>query len=167
MNRQIEITSDMRAILVDWLVEVQVSFEMTHETLYLVVKLVDFYLMKRDEMLKMEIYILNVLKFDINIPVNYHFQCRYARCIHPNMKTLTLFLYIYKMTLLEYDYVQEKASKLATASLLLALYMRSLGHCVSILEYYSAYRISELYSLVRQLNKLLIFSSYNSLKTVS
>uniref|UniRef100_A0A2K5V9G9 Cyclin B3 n=1 Tax=Macaca fascicularis TaxID=9541 RepID=A0A2K5V9G9_MACFA len=46
MNKQIEITSDMRAILVDWLVEVQVSFEMTHETLYLAVKLVDLYLMK-------------------------------------------------------------------------------------------------------------------------
>ncbi|XP_030782540.1 G2/mitotic-specific cyclin-B3 [Rhinopithecus roxellana] len=45
-NEQIEITSDMRAILVDWLVEVQVSFEMTHETLYLAVKLVDLYLMK-------------------------------------------------------------------------------------------------------------------------
>ncbi|KAL0607635.1 G2/mitotic-specific cyclin-B3 [Plecturocebus cupreus] len=46
MNRQIEITSNMRAVLVDWLVEVQVSFEMTRKTLYLAVKLVNFYLMK-------------------------------------------------------------------------------------------------------------------------
>jgi len=36
----------MRAILVDWMVEVQESFELNHETLYLAVKLVDRYLME-------------------------------------------------------------------------------------------------------------------------
>jgi cyclin B len=34
----------MRAILVDWLVEVQESFELNHETLYTAVKLLDIYL---------------------------------------------------------------------------------------------------------------------------
>lgn len=37
------ITCSMRAILVDWLVEVQENFELNHETLYLAVKLVDMY----------------------------------------------------------------------------------------------------------------------------
>lgn len=36
----------MRAILVDWLVEVQENFELYHETLYLAVKIVDNYLQK-------------------------------------------------------------------------------------------------------------------------
>ena len=36
----------MRAVLVDWMVEVQENFELNHETLYLAVKLVDLYLMK-------------------------------------------------------------------------------------------------------------------------
>jgi cyclin B len=36
----------MRAILVDWLVEVQESFELNHETLYTAVKLMDLYLSK-------------------------------------------------------------------------------------------------------------------------
>lgn len=36
----------MRAILVDWLVEVQENFELYHETLYLAVKIVDHYLEK-------------------------------------------------------------------------------------------------------------------------
>lgn len=40
------ITSWMRALLVDWMVEVQESFELNHETLYLAVKLVDLYLTK-------------------------------------------------------------------------------------------------------------------------
>ncbi|ESO83758.1 hypothetical protein LOTGIDRAFT_222373 [Lottia gigantea] len=44
MSRQAQLTSNMRCILVDWLVEVQENFELNHETLYLGVKLVDTYL---------------------------------------------------------------------------------------------------------------------------
>lgn len=49
-----DITPQMRAILVDWLVEVQECFELYHETLYLGVKLFDHFLEKnsiqRDEL---------------------------------------------------------------------------------------------------------------------
>lgn len=41
---QTDLTEMMRAILVDWMVEVQESFELNHETLYLAVRLVDLYL---------------------------------------------------------------------------------------------------------------------------
>lgn len=44
MDTQTTLTTNMRAILVDWLVEVQENFELNHETLYLAVKLVDTYL---------------------------------------------------------------------------------------------------------------------------
>ena len=44
MSRQVQITSAMRAILIDWLVEVQQNFELHHETLYIAVKLVDRFL---------------------------------------------------------------------------------------------------------------------------
>jgi hypothetical protein len=37
----------MRAILVDWLVEVQESFELNHETLYTAVKVLDLYMSKK------------------------------------------------------------------------------------------------------------------------
>merc|ERR1719385_587387 len=47
MSAQVEITDVMRAILVDWLVEVQESFELNHETLYTAVKLTDLYLSKK------------------------------------------------------------------------------------------------------------------------
>ncbi|XP_011877704.1 PREDICTED: G2/mitotic-specific cyclin-B3 isoform X2 [Vollenhovia emeryi] len=46
MSRQICLSQWMRALLVDWMVEVQESFELNHETLYLAVKLVDLYLTK-------------------------------------------------------------------------------------------------------------------------
>lgn len=44
MERQICLTKWMRSLLVDWMVEIQESFELNHETLYLGVKLVDTYL---------------------------------------------------------------------------------------------------------------------------
>lgn len=46
MDRQICLTRWMRSLLVDWMVEIQESFELNHETLYLGVKLVDMYLSK-------------------------------------------------------------------------------------------------------------------------
>ncbi|XP_021105656.1 G2/mitotic-specific cyclin-B3 isoform X2 [Heterocephalus glaber] len=208
MKRQTEITSDMRAILVDWLVEVQMSFNMSHETLYLAVKLVDHYLMKelcrkdklqllgstafliaakfeelfppcvddflyvcedmyqRHEMIAMEMSILKTLKFDINIPVAYHYLRRYALCLNVSMKTLTLSRFICEMTLQKYDYVHERASKLAAASFLLALYMKKLKNYAPLLEFYSGYTTFELHPLVRQLNILLTYHYCDRLKTV-
>lgn len=46
MEKQPSISQWMRSLLVDWMVEVQESFELNHETLYLAVKLVDLYLTK-------------------------------------------------------------------------------------------------------------------------
>lgn len=47
ISQQNEITEAMRAILVDWLVEVQESFELNHETLYTAVKMTDIYLSRK------------------------------------------------------------------------------------------------------------------------
>lgn len=46
LQKQPNLTRWMRTLLVDWMVEVQESFEMNHETLYLAVKIVDIYLSK-------------------------------------------------------------------------------------------------------------------------
>ena len=47
MLRQPQVTAAMRAILVDWLVEVQQNYELHHETLYLAVKLIDRFLERK------------------------------------------------------------------------------------------------------------------------
>lgn len=44
---QPELSKWMRSLLIDWMVEVQESFELNHETLYLSVKIVDSYLGKQ------------------------------------------------------------------------------------------------------------------------
>nr|Q810T2.2 RecName: Full=G2/mitotic-specific cyclin-B3 [Mus musculus]CAD88194.1 cyclin B3 [Mus musculus] len=208
MDGQMELTSDMRAILVDWLVEIQGSFQMTHETLYLAVKIMDLYLMKaqckknhlqllgsttymiaakfeesyppslseflficedmyeKSDMVSLESSILQTLNFDINIPTAYNFLRRYASCIHASMKTLTLSRFICEMTLQEYEYIEERPSKLAAASFILALYMRNLSNCVPTLEYFTGYKMAELHILVRKLNHLLNFRSHSILKNV-
>ncbi|XP_052027582.1 G2/mitotic-specific cyclin-B3 [Apodemus sylvaticus] len=209
MHRQMELTSDMRAILVDWLVEIQTSFQLSHETLYLAVKLMDLYLMKvqceknhlqllgstaymiaakfeesyppslseflytceedlyqKNDMLSLERHMLKTLNFEINIPTAYNFLRRYASCIHVSMKTLTLSRYICEMTLQEYEYIEERPSKLAAASFVLALFMRNLNDCVPTLEYSTGYQMAELHIVVRKLNYLLNHRSETVLKNV-
>ena len=46
MNSQKDITSPMRSILIDWLVDVHVKFKLIPETLFLTVNLIDRYLYK-------------------------------------------------------------------------------------------------------------------------
>lgn len=71
-RKQCRITPPMRAILVDWMVEVQENFEFNHETLYLAVKLTDMYLSRVNieiEMLQLvgasAVFIAS--KFDVSI----------------------------------------------------------------------------------------------------
>ncbi|XP_005100335.1 G2/mitotic-specific cyclin-B3 [Aplysia californica] len=48
-GKSCKITPIMRAILVDWMVEIQENFELNHETLYLAVKLSDTYLSREPQ----------------------------------------------------------------------------------------------------------------------
>ncbi len=57
MGNQPEVNHPMRAILVDWLVEVQESFELNHEALYTAVKILDIY-MSRAEVPKEELQLV-------------------------------------------------------------------------------------------------------------
>jgi len=71
MSSQRYLTASMRAILVDWLVEVQENFELNHETLYLAVKLVDMYVSRvctRKESLQLvgAVALFIASKFDVS-----------------------------------------------------------------------------------------------------
>ncbi|KAK6305659.1 hypothetical protein J4Q44_G00244390 [Coregonus suidteri] len=154
LNSQPDLNKDMRGILVDWMVELQENFELNHKSLYLAVKLMDHYLacsvvMREslqligttamlitskfeEEIIAMEINILQALKFDIHIPVPYHFLRRYAKCVRASMETLTLARYVYELSLLELEQVPERGSRLAAACLLLALITKGLGGWVSV-----------------------------------
>lgn len=71
---QVDVTIAMRAILVDWLVEVQESFELNHETLYTAVKMLDIYLSKTPKVSKSQLQLVGAVacliacKIDERIP---------------------------------------------------------------------------------------------------
>ena len=44
MSRQVEINDKMRAILVDWLIEVHSKFKLQKETLFITITIIDRYL---------------------------------------------------------------------------------------------------------------------------
>lgn len=201
LDHQKNLTPHMRAILVDWLVEVQENFELNHETLYLAVKLTDLYLVKkmvarenlqlvgsialfiackfdertppllddfmyvcddaynREEMLAMEQSILKTVGFDIGIPLSYRFLRRYARCGKSPMEILTLGRYILEMSLMDYEFVKYRDSKLAAACLLLAFKMKKSGQWDNTMVHFTGYQAEELMPIVIELNNML--SNFN------
>lgn len=72
MDKQPHITKWMRMLVVDWMVEVQETFELNHETLYLAVKVLDSYLGQK-VILKDNLQLLGAAalfiacKFDVSI----------------------------------------------------------------------------------------------------
>lgn len=78
LHRQTDVNRSMRAILVDWLVEVQQNYTLNHETLYLAVKIIDRYLMQR-HCSKADFQLLGVTalliasKYDVSVHRSYLF----------------------------------------------------------------------------------------------
>ncbi|KAK3882843.1 hypothetical protein Pcinc_012813 [Petrolisthes cinctipes] len=209
MDRQPDVSRSMRAILVDWMVEVQESFELNHETLYLAVKIIDLYLAriviqrdylqligstaifiackfdertppyvddflyicddayKRKELLAMEMKILKVIGFDLGIPLSYRFLRRYARCAKVCLEDLTLARYILEMSLMEYDLIDSSDSALAAAALLLARCIKKEEQpWMPTLDYYSGYKIEDLYHLTHVLHTMISQTPKDHLKTI-
>ena len=201
-------TANMRAILIDWLVDVQQNFVLYHETLYLAVKLLDTYLQyvdtSKDELqlagatalliackveerltpslddfhyicddaytneqfIEMEMKIFKTLDFDISIPISYRFLRRFSRVTSMDIEILTLARYILEHSLLGSAFISQPSSKMAAASLCLAMKIKDVGpwnpnHC-----FHSGYQENELQCLMKELNQMLIESPTMELKAV-
>ncbi|KAK6127211.1 hypothetical protein DH2020_039054 [Rehmannia glutinosa] len=102
MDAQPEINEKMRAILIDWLVQVHHKFELSPETLYLTINIVDRYLASKttlrkelqlvnelvcisdrtytnEQVLKMEKRILGELEWNLTVPTPYVFLVRFIK----------------------------------------------------------------------------------------
>lgn len=127
----------------------------------------------RQEIIEMEMDILRTLQFNINYPLSYTFLRRYARCGSVSNENLTLARYILESSLLDYSFVEELDSKMAAASLLLALKLKNLTWVRSVLgfdyfnywnwllyqnetfEFYSEYKEEDLIPLMKRMNQLI------------
>ncbi|KAK1388377.1 Cyclin N-terminal domain-containing protein [Heracleum sosnowskyi] len=96
MDSQLEINQKMRAILVDWLIEVHNKFELSPETLYLTINLVDRYLASKIvQVLVMEKKVLDGLEWSLTVPTPYVFLIRFIKASLPNepdVNNMTFFL---------------------------------------------------------------------------
>lgn len=79
----------------------------------------------------MEIQVLKIIDFELSFPLSYRFLRRYARVAKLPMDVLTLARYILEASLMDYDLIDEKDSKLSAAALLLALKMKKASTWVS------------------------------------
>ncbi|KAG0693501.1 G2/mitotic-specific cyclin-B3 [Chionoecetes opilio] len=208
IDKQPDVMRSMRAILVDWMVEVQESFELNHETLYLGVKILDLYLtrivIKRDslqlvgstalfiackfdertppyvddflyicddaynrkELLAMEIKILKKIDYDLGVPLSYRFLRRYARCAKVGMEDLTFTRYILEMSLMDYDLIDSSDSALAAAALMLSRCIKGQPSWTPTLEYYSGYKVEDIYHLTQTLHSMMCQPPKEHLNTI-
>merc|ERR1711915_968246 len=193
-------TDKMRAVLVDWLVEVQIQFKLVQETLYLTVDTIDRYLNVKgktvhrsrlqlvavaamfliskikevyaptiadfvyitdnayteSQIRKMELDIIQALKFDLCQPVSLNFLRRYSKAGDVDVLQHSLAKYVLETSLLDDRLAPVPGSLLASASLCLSLLL--LESSVSVdavwspsLQYYSGYSTESVLPMVSKL----------------
>jgi len=207
MANQSEVNEKMRQVLVDWLVEMQESFQLAHETLYLSVAITDLFMARRDvkreemqllgataillaskfyeryppylddlvfvcdeaysreQFLAQEIELVQVLDYDINLPVSYLMLRRYSKVVKFNMPQLTLARYVLELSLMEYQFVGVSASKIAAAALLWSL-LHFKQNWNTDLEFHTSHLKIELMPLVKRLNEIVGKAPKRKLKTI-
>ncbi|KAL9894850.1 G2/mitotic-specific cyclin-B3-like [Glossina fuscipes fuscipes] len=140
MKRQVHLSKWMRALLVDWMVEVQETFELNHETLYLAVKVVDLFLCKvvinKDKLQLLGASALFIAcKFDERTPPlieDFLYICdgayKHEELIHMEMCTLRTIDYDLGIPL-SYRFLRRYArcAKIAMPTLTLARYILELS----------------------------------------
>jgi cyclin B len=212
-----EINERMRAILVDWLVEVHLKFKLMPETLFLTVNLIDRFLAKksstrknlqlvgvaamliaskyeeiwapevkdfvfisdkaysRDQILSMEKYMLNALKFKLTVPTTYHFleryrkagTFRYAGASAQKEKALAhTCQYLVELAQPDYASLQFKGSLLATAAVHCGLKMHGRDPWPEALAKHSGYPLEEVQKCAKHLAELHRKASKASLTAV-
>ncbi|XP_067160156.1 G2/mitotic-specific cyclin-B3 isoform X2 [Apteryx mantelli] len=158
MEKQPDISGDMRAILVDWMVEVQENFELNHETLYLAVKLVDHYLV---EVVSMRDKLQLIGSTAILIASKFEERC--PPCVDD-------FLYICDDAYKREELIAMEMSILRTLKFDINIpipyrFLRRFAKTPT-LEYYSGYCSQDLHPLVKRLNFLLTYQPHDKLKAV-
>ncbi|CAN6453784.1 unnamed protein product [Victoria cruziana] len=159
---QTDITPRMRAILINWLIEVHMKFELMPETLFLMVELLDRFLSTnvtrkkdmqlvglttlliaskyedfwhpkvddlinvsadsyaREEMLSMERFILNKLRFRLNVPTPYVFMKRFLKAAQADPELEHFSFYLVELCQIAYEALEFKASLLCASAIYLA-----------------------------------------------
>ncbi|KAL5559235.1 hypothetical protein UlMin_035446 [Ulmus minor] len=194
---QRDITPSMRAILIDWLVEVSEEYKLGPDTLYLTVDMIDRFLSfiyiekqrlqllgvacmliaskyeeilpprvedfcfitdntySREEVIKMESEVLNLLHFQLSIPTTKTFLRRFIQAAQSSNKVPCVQLeflanYLAELTLVDYSFLNFLPSLVAASAVFLARWTLSQSdHPWNYtLEHYTSYKASQLKTTV-------------------
>ena len=88
MQHQKEISPKMRTILVDWLVELQQTFELNHETLYHAIKIMDHFLMNKS-IKRIRLQLLGIVSMFIAAKCDVCFNYIYVLVIYSSFFSIT------------------------------------------------------------------------------
>ncbi|KAI4337373.1 hypothetical protein L6164_015798 [Bauhinia variegata] len=212
---QQDITPSMRAILIDWLVEVSEEYKLVPDTLYLTVNLIDRFLSMiliqkqrlqllgvtcmliaskyeeicpprveefcfitdstytREEVLKMESEILNVLHFQLFVPTIKTFLRRFIQAAQTSDKVQCVELeylanYLAELTLVEYSFLKFLPSMIAASAVFLARWTLNQSHHPwnPTLQHYTNYEVSDLKTTVLALEDLQLNTKGYSLNAI-
>ncbi|XP_038957940.1 cyclin-A1 isoform X3 [Rattus norvegicus] len=172
MRKQPDITEGMRAILVDWLVEVGEEYKLRTETLYLAVNFLDrkyeeiyppdvdeFVYITDDtytkrQLLRMEHLLLKVLAFDLTVPTTNQFLLQYLRRQGVCIRTENLAKYVAELSLLEADpFLKYLPSLVAAAAYCLANYIVNRHFWPETLAAFTGYSLNEIVPCLSELHK--------------
>ncbi|KAJ0681649.1 putative cyclin domain-containing protein [Helianthus annuus] len=137
--QQRDITDRMRGILIDWLIEAHYKFELTEETLYLTVNLVDRFLSRRPIVRKniqlvgitamllackyeevTEKEMMNTLEFNLSVLMPFVFVKRFLKAARSYKEMEQLCFYLIDLCLVEYEMLKFPPSLLAVAGVFTA-----------------------------------------------
>eukprot|EP00002_Diphylleia_rotans_P002413 TRINITY_DN11522_c0_g3_i2.p1 TRINITY_DN11522_c0_g3~~TRINITY_DN11522_c0_g3_i2.p1 ORF type:complete len:479 (-),score=85.72 TRINITY_DN11522_c0_g3_i2:544-1980(-) len=195
---QKEILPNMRAILVDWLIDVSDEFKSTSETLYMAIGLIDRYLSSEvvsrrflqlvgitcffiaakfdeiypprvtdmaymtdntystDEILKLEVRILNMLKFEVSMPSSRYFLRRFILAKGLCQQGSLIASYICDLSLIEYGMLSHKPSCVAASCVALAALFCNMEPWDPTMVYYTQYRLSDLKTCIHRLCSVMV-----------
>lgn len=195
------VTSKMRSVLIDWLIQVHLKFHLLQETLYLCVQIIDAYLMAVDvpkmqlqlvgvtamfvaskyeemyvpaiddfvymtdntytkaEIRTMEISILKQLDFMFCKPFPLHFLRRFSKAGQADPKQHTLAKYFMELSLHCAEFSPLDPSYLAACSLCLSFKLLKGTEWNRTMEFYSSYKLDDLFSGMHKIAKLVLKSS--------
>uniref|UniRef100_R7W5N7 Cyclin-B1-1 n=1 Tax=Aegilops tauschii TaxID=37682 RepID=R7W5N7_AEGTA len=173
IHSQVHLNSKMRAILVDWIIEVHDMFDLMPETLYLIVYIIDRYLTKqlvlrrelqlvrdlvwitdnaysRRQILRMEKAILNRLGWNLTVPTPYVFLARFAMAASSynlnNYKEMMNMVSLFaELALMQYALVPSKPSMVAAAAVYaVRLTLKKTDPWTHTLKHYTGFTESQL-----------------------
>uniref|UniRef100_A0A8C6E9L1 G2/mitotic-specific cyclin-B1 n=1 Tax=Moschus moschiferus TaxID=68415 RepID=A0A8C6E9L1_MOSMO len=125
-----EVTGNMRAILIDWLMQVQMKFRLLQETMDMTVSIIDRFMQDNCVPKKM-LY--------LGLPLPLHFLRRASKIGEVDVELHTLAKYLMELTMLDYDVVHFPPSQIAAGAFCLALKILDNGEWTPALQRYLSY----------------------------